>query len=269
MKKLVICGDSFSAVSKISPGTHYSEILADRLGWQLLNYARRGCSNGGIRLQIQEAIKQRADFVIIVPTGWDRIEIPVRDNFYRTSTNIIKKWGNLLQDFLLDKSKSAYDPVVGIDNINYNPNKTDHMIFETIFSLAENYTHEYRTDQLTNEKAEAVKQYINHIYDSGWKQQIDKWIISDGVYQLHSRSIPFSIERGMLWENRDDIIKSIPSSIPKESIRQDFELIGTACSLYPLKDTTEDVGYHSAPEGQEWIADLYELLIKKNYKLCN
>ena len=58
MKKLVGCGDRFSAVSKTLPGTHYSEGLAKEIGWELLNYARRGCSNGGIRLQIQEAIKQ-------------------------------------------------------------------------------------------------------------------------------------------------------------------------------------------------------------------
>ena len=43
MKKLVVCGDSFSAVSKTLPGTHYSEVLANELGWELLNYARRGC----------------------------------------------------------------------------------------------------------------------------------------------------------------------------------------------------------------------------------
>ena len=76
MNKLVICGDSFSAISNTHPGTSYSELLAKKLDWKLFNYARRGCSNGGIRLQIDQAIKQHADFVIIIPTSWDRIEIP-------------------------------------------------------------------------------------------------------------------------------------------------------------------------------------------------
>lgn len=267
MKKLAVCGDSFSAVSTILPGTHYSELLADRLGWQLLNYARRGCSNGGIRLQIQEAIKQTADFVIIVPTGWDRMEIPVRDNFYSAAENVGRSWGNLLQDFLLDNSKSGYDPAAGIGNINYDPKKTQHMIFETIFSLAENYPHEYRTDQLTNEKAEAIKQYINHIYDSGWKQQIDKWTLSDGVCQLHDKRIPFSIERGMLWTNRNDILSCLPTFISPNYIRQDNELLGTGTYLFPLKDRNKDPGYHSEPAGQIWIADLYEKLIREKYKL--
>ena len=120
MKKLAICGDSFSAVSKILPGTHFSELVAKTLGWELLNYARRGCSNGGIRLQIQEAIRQNASFIIIVPTGWDRMEIPVRDNFYQKSENQSRSWGNFLQDFLLDGSNSSYDPQVGIKNIVKN-----------------------------------------------------------------------------------------------------------------------------------------------------
>lgn len=261
MKKLAICGDSFNAVSKILPGTHYSEILAKDLGWQLLNYARRGCSNGGIRLQIQEAIDQNADFVIIVPTGWDRMEIPVRDNFYDNPKNIIKTWGNLLQDFLLDKSKSTYDPKLGIKNINYDPDKTDHMVFETIFSLAENYTHEYRKAKLTQEKVEAMKQYINHIYDSGWKQQLDKWIITEGVCQLQSRSIPFSIERGMLWKDKNDVLMSLPKNIDTAMIREDNELVSTGAWLHPLKDTDKDPGYHSEPEGQIWVANLYKKII--------
>ena len=268
MKKLIICGDSFNAVSKILPGTHYSEILSKKLGWQLLNYARRGCSNGGIRLQIQEAIAQRADFVIVVPTGWDRMEIPVRDNFYETPDSVIKTFGNLLQDFLLDKNNSCFDISKGISNINYDASEKNQMIFETIFSLVENYEHEYRKDKLSNEKVTALKHFINHIYDSAWKQQIDKWVISSGVAKLYENSIPFSIERGMLWKDREDILKDVPIFIPSYYVRQDNELIGTGTYLHPLKDVNKDPGYHSEPKGQIWIADLYEKLIKEIYKIC-
>ena len=261
MKKLVVCGDSFSAVSKTLPGTHYSEVLANELGWELLNYARRGCSNGGVRLQIQEAINQQADFVIIVPTGWDRTEMPVRDNFYDGPETFAKKYGNFLQDFLQDSSKSAYDPDKGIGNINYTK-EDNNMIFETIFSLADEPEHEYRKGALSNEKVEAVKQYISHIYDSSWKRQLDKWIISDGICQLHGANIPFSIERGMLYKDRQDILDSVPAFIPPENIRHDNELVGTGTYLHPLKDVTKDPGYHSEPEGQVWIANLYKGIIQ-------
>ena len=268
MKKLVVCGDSFNAISKNLPNTHYSELLSKRINWNLINLARRGCSNGGIRLQIDEAIRQQADFVIIVPTGWDRIEIPVRDNFYKNTEKLIQSFGNVLQDFLLDKSKSTYDSNLGIKNINYDPDKTDHMIFETIFSLAENYSHEYRREKLSMDKVTAIKHFINHLYDSNWKQQMDKWIITEGLCQLHDKSIPFSIERGMLWQDRDDVKKTIPSYINDHYIRQDVELIGTGCNFYPLKNNDYDPGYHSEPEGQIWIAELYEKLLKNVYKLC-
>ena len=262
MKKLAICGDSFSAISKTLPGTHFSEILSARLNWKLINMARRGCSNGGIRLQIGEAIKQNADYVIIVPTGWDRMELPVRDNFYDGPKDVIKEFGNFLQDFLQDTSKSCYDPSAGIGNINYDPDAKN-LIFETIFSLAENYPHEYRKAKLAPEKVEAVKQFINHIYDSCWKQQIDKWLLSEGCSQLSARSIPFSIERGMLWKDKNDVLSSLPASIDKKYVREDNQLIGTGTSLYPLKDTSKDPGYHSEPEGQVWIADLYEKIINE------
>jgi hypothetical protein len=269
MKTIAICGDSFSATSKTLPGTHYSELLAEKLGWQLLNYARRGCSNGAVRLQIQEAIRQNASFVVVVPTSWDRTEIPVRDNFYKSTANLPKKsWGNLLQDFLLDRSNSTYDSSLGIANINYDPSKTNNMIFETIFSLAENLPHEYRISQLTEEKVNAMKQYINHLYDSNWKRQMDQWIISEGLAQLQSHNIPFSIERGMLWNDRNEIKNTVIGTIPEHYIRQDFELIGTGCHKHPLIEADNDPGYHSEPEGQVWIANLYEGLIKKLYKIC-
>ena len=208
-------------------------------------------------MELQEAIKQQANFVIIVPTNWDRTELPVRDNFYNDPTT-------LLQDFLQDSKDSAYDPAKGIDNINYTK-ENNSMIFETIFSLVEEPEHEYRKGALSKEKIEAVKQYINHIYDSSWKKQMDKWILSDGVCQLHSNNIPFSIERGMLWDDRQDVEHTLPSYIPKKYIRHDNELIGTGTNLYPLKDlndVSKDPGYHSEPEGQVWIANLYKGIIK-------
>ena len=213
MNKLYICGDSFSAVSKILPGTHWSELLAEKLGWQLVNYARRGCSNGGIRLQIEQAIQDKADFIFIVPTGWDRTEIPVSDNFYQGPTNVIKSFGNFLQDWLLDQSKSCYDPGIGVKNINYSHSEHNKMIFETIFSLAENYDHEYRKDRLSDEKHQAIKSFVNHIYDSGWKNQLDRWIISSGAFRCHDAGIPFSIENGMLWENKQEVQKDLASQI--------------------------------------------------------
>ena len=71
---LMVAGCSFSAVSQTHPGTAWSEVLAKKLGWRLTNLARQGCSNGGIRVQIDEIRRQRPDFAVITPTFWDRME---------------------------------------------------------------------------------------------------------------------------------------------------------------------------------------------------
>jgi len=67
-KKLMVAGCSFSAVSQSQPGTSWSEVLANRLDWGLVNLARQGCSNGGIRIQINEILRQKPDFAIVTPT---------------------------------------------------------------------------------------------------------------------------------------------------------------------------------------------------------
>ena len=67
--KLIVAGCSFSAVSQTLPDTAWSERLAEKLGgWELVNLARQGCSNGGIRIQIDEIRRQRPDFAIIEDT---------------------------------------------------------------------------------------------------------------------------------------------------------------------------------------------------------
>ena len=80
---LMVAGCSFSAVSNTLPGTSWSERLAEKLGgWKLTNLARQGCSNGGIRIQMDEIRRQRPDFAIVGPTFWDRMEIPANSAPY-------------------------------------------------------------------------------------------------------------------------------------------------------------------------------------------
>lgn len=270
MAKLIVCGDSFSAVSSILPGTHYSEILANWLGWELHNYARRGCSNGGIRLQIQEAIKQSADFVIIVPTGWDRIEIPA-DSVPYESYGTHTSWAHPLQDHLLDTKKSiGYDANIGLNNINYTNQSKSTMISETLYTLAENIEHEYRAGPVSKEVQNATKMYINYLYDSRWKRQIDKWIIIEGCCQLHSRNIKFSLEPGMLWEQHPttQIREDVPNIIGDDYIRLDCNHhVSRGVWLNPLKDRNNDPGYHGDPKSQIYIAEYYYNIIKKLWGL--
>jgi hypothetical protein len=225
-KKLIVCGCSFSAASELLPGTSYPEILADKLDWDLEQLARPGCSNGGIRLQIDEVIRRRPDFAIIAPTFHDRMEIPA----------------------------PGYDPAEGIGNINYG-NRAYRMICEPILSLAENRTNTNRSRSLNKDTQDAVRQYIKYLHDSNWKLQTDTWIMRDGIVQAYLAGIKFIVLPDNLW-TADTIRNLIPSIVPDRYLITDNEKLPQhARWLYPFKDV--DPGYHGSPESQQFLADIY------------
>lgn len=255
MKKLIVCGCSFSAPSESLPGTSYAEVLAKKLDWDLVQLARQGCSNGGIRIQIDEVIRQRPDFAIIAPTFHDRMEIPASAAPYEFRANDYKGPGSDLQKHLQNTElKNGYDAADGIRNVNYN-NQPYNMICETIFSLAENYPHPYRSRRLDKDTQYAVKQYVNHLYDSNWKLQMDTWIMRDGIVQAYLAGIKFIVLPDNLWSA--DIVRSIiPEVVPDHYLITDNnKLPQHATWLYPFKGT--DPGYHGAPESQKFLADIY------------
>ena len=255
--KLMVAGCSFSAVSKSLPGTSWSEVLAGKLGWDLENLARQGCSNGGIRLQIEEIRRQQPDFAIITPTFWDRMEIPARAAPYDWS---IKGGGENppLERHLQDKHKNnGYNRVDGINNVNYGNNNYN-MICETIFSLAENYPHPYRSGKIDKQTQTAIRHWIDCIYDTHWKKQQDEWIIREGILQLYLDGIKFFVQPVLLWphdiENKTLWRDAFPSILPDQYIMQSSqESVLSVCGNNPF--TGEDPGYHSNPVGQTMIAE--------------
>lgn len=258
--KLMIAGCSFSAVSQNLPGTSWSELLANQLGWDLQNLARQGCSNGGIRIQIDEIRRQRPDFTIVTPTFWDRIEIPAKAAPYAAGHR-----RNNLQDHLQNKQlKNGYDRTAGIGNINYGNNSSG-MICETIHSLAENHLHAYRSSTIPALTQTALKHYVDSLYDSNWKKQIDEWIIVEGILQMYLEELKFIVSPVLLWgfdpSNQNQWRQAFPLLIPDHYIMlQERESVLPISGQYPF--TGQDPGYHSSPEGQIVIAENFFQQIK-------
>jgi len=254
-KKLMVCGCSFSAPSETLPGTSYGEVLAAKLDWDLVQLARQGCSNGGVRLQIDEVIRQRPDFAIIAPTFHDRMELPASAAPYKFRVDDYKGPGSDLQAHLQNTAlKNGYDPADGIKNVNY-ADRPYNMICETIFSLAENYQHRYRSQQIDKDTQKAIKSYINHIYDSAWKQQMDTWIMRDGIVQLYAAGIKFIVLPDNLWSTQT-LRSIIPQLVPDQYLITVQEHVPShATWLYPF--TGEDPGYHGAPASQQYLADIF------------
>lgn len=258
MKKLMIAGCSFSAPSRSLPGTSWSEVMAKRLGWDLVNLARQGCSNGGIRIQIDEIRRQRPDFAVVSATFWDRMEIPARAAPYDWSQND-SGWDPKLQQHLQDRTlKNGYNRADGINNVNYGNNNYN-MICETIFSLAENYDHPYRSGKIDRHSQQGVRAFIDTIYDNEWKKQQDEWIIREGVMQMYLDGINFLFLPNLLWpfdqHNQTQWRDAFPSLIPDHYLQLDpMRTPQVACGLHPC-DPKNDPGYHGNNASQELIAD--------------
>jgi hypothetical protein len=264
-KKIMITGCSFSAPSTRPElqGTSWGEKLAAKLDWDLVHLARQGMSNGGIRVMIDEIVHQRPDFAIVAPTFHDRMEIPAGAAPYDWNTET-RQWTPPLQQHLQNINlKNGYDPALGVQNINF-ANGPYTMISETIFSLAENYDHYYRVGRIDKNTQAAVKQYINHMYDSNWKLQQDRWLISDGIFRLQAAGIPFLVVACNIWTS-DTIRAAFPSSIPDQCFTLRYEdTPAYATNEYPFKG--EDPGYHGSEQSQEYLANRYYIHIRNNIK---
>lgn len=255
-KKLIVCGCSFSAPSQTAPGTSWSEKLASMLGWELQNLARQGCSNGGVRIQIDEVLRQRPDFAIVTPTFWDRIEIPV-------SAAPTEASGIALQEHLQNQTlANGYDAAAGINNINYGNNQS-RMICETIFSLADNIGHLYRRDKIPKEVQLAVKYYLNYMYDTNWKHQLDKWLMIEGALELVHSGIPFLFVPQLLWINFEHI-ESKSHLIGEKYLLIDDSMSQTAITTEHTH-TGEDPGYHGSEYSQELIANNFRKIMKERW----
>lgn len=269
----MVAGCSFSAVSSLNEykGTHWSEVLSDNLGWELTNLARQGCSNGGIRLQVEEIIRQRPSFAVITPTFWDRMEIPCRGNPWDWLNKKKSSDGSPpLQDHLqgISGEINGYDPRAGIDNVNYGDNPY-RMICETIFSLADNYPHPYRKGTLSGDQHTAMKWYVDQLYDSNWKRQQDIWLMREMSVSLLDSGIPFVISPVLLlkWDhnNYNYWRESFPKYVPDRNIWIDpTTTISACCSKYPSEF---DPGYHSSKESQIEYANHVKNHIEKYFDI--
>ena len=193
-KVLGICGDSFMASiekNELFPdnghGKHFTEILSKRLNYDLITYARGGCSNQAIRLQIDEIIKHKPNHVIIGTTTPDSIEFPIPD---LSASTYEDKW-----------KERNYNPFNGIYNISYEGYKTEStkhegfskiepkLVSETMSNIFQLRHHQH----LTKDKKSAIEQFFMHMYDYEWKIQHDSWILSEGLYKLKENNIPFTV----------------------------------------------------------------------------
>jgi hypothetical protein len=185
MKKLIICGDSYMSPAIDYPNTHFSEIIADELGYELIAYSRSGMSNGGIAIQITSAMQRKPDLILLGTTYSDRIEFPINDPI---PTN----------KFI-------------VENISYHHTTTSHVSidprFNTCAQLISTNLVEVLSNQFANtfelcdqprKKEKAIKDWFRYLYHPDWKNQVDTWMMYGVMHQLDQTGIPYIMCRDPL-----------------------------------------------------------------------
>jgi hypothetical protein len=239
MKKLFICGDSWMSPTTNHPETHFSEIFAKKTGFDLISYAHPGMSNGGIAVQLDTAIKNKADFILFGSTSFDRIEIP-KDN-------------DLEKNFA--ESFSVYDLLYStpsaLSTVQLGSNNDFNLVSDSLYSLI-NVPVSFRGKVVPRyeQKVKIIKDYISELYFPQWKMQIDRMMMYAVAHKLHLSNIPYiylfdtigvkspSTSYNWAWLDPKNNIKNFEDSISGTT------LIG------------DDPGYHTSYETQVELADI-------------
>jgi hypothetical protein len=180
--KIIVCGDSFCS-SHNYERDHFSQILEDEYGYTVINLAQGGTGTVAICFQIKEAIQLQADVIVHGQTDPGRIEIPVNNKSFIPALG--------LQNFVYPfKDESSYNsPYVG---------GIDAPFFSSLLgSLTDDPEEIELMDpylKISREQRQAVKMYINFLYDRKFKTETDNWLYEYWqikILQNKIISIPF------------------------------------------------------------------------------
>ena len=173
VKRLFTCGDSFMSVDAApAQVTSFLELFARYRGYHHVTLARPGATNYLIRLQIDYAIKHRADFVIVSCTSSDRFDVPTSvDRTNRPDLQIV--------DTPYRGYRAASEEIVtSTDNF---------FISDTIYNLE----HDKNGPCITPDQKTALKYAVSELHNPTLQRHKDFYIIRDGLSQLTHHGIPF------------------------------------------------------------------------------
>lgn len=235
MKKLIVCGDSWMSPNNNHPDTHFAEIFAKKLGFELIVYAHPGMSNGGISAQLNTAIQNKPDLILFNSTSFDRIEF-IRD------INLEKKADNPLNTF-------------NVSDLLYLHNENnDHasLVSYSMNSLLDEQSKPNFNGLIPDleKKLKAVKEFVSELYYPLWKYKMDSMIMYAIANRLHLSNIPYVYcfdriqstqqpnDYNWLWMQSKNFIPELNDVTMRTKIGE------------------QDPGYHTSYETQVELADV-------------
>jgi hypothetical protein len=222
--ELIVCGDSFVSPRIDYPGAHFSEILAEKLGLNLMPLSRAGISNGGIALQLLSAIKRVPKLILFNLTFYDRIEFRLSD---------------------------IIEEPISLDSISYNMGSTELSTQnKKLGSLASDNLASLLSDSANSiykkSKLKAIKNYFNELYCDDWKRQTDCMMMYAVLHTLNKSGIPYI----MIMDNLN--LRESPCPIDWLSEKNN---VSQSLVNFFNRPLSFDPGFHTSLEAQQEIAE--------------
>lgn len=194
---LAVCGDSFGTGEGLPDDVRYEKsfggAVADRFNLPLKVYARSGCCNFTIYLQVKKIVEQAAvnrqykPFVLITTTFHERMIIPLDDGFRYTKPD------------LSNVEYLSYSPYWAPPDWIKRPLEFNIKEARLVSETVSNFQH-FRTGghrhlsklfaKLSDEKFKAIEEYYLHLFDTGIKKEQDDALFVTMHVMLKKANIP-------------------------------------------------------------------------------
>lgn len=169
MKSLHICGDSFAHPDPASSVIPWFELLKKSLGleWNIKNLSIVCASNFHIRLQVDTAIAENTDFVILIATSCTRGHGRLQPKSTQMDLPLLQRFANTALMDLEEKDFGCYS----LNSLN-------------------------ETCVFNRSQQEILQNYRQHIFDIELEILQNQFLIESSLNALKNHSIDFVFDQG-------------------------------------------------------------------------
>lgn len=179
IKRLYSIGDSFMTTDDPTGGiVSFCELYCQHRGFEHVSLARPGATNFSIRLQIDLAIEQGADYAVIGLTSSDRFDIAVGHSEHRTLHNVCYTNYRAASEHHVNQSS--------VTTVSDTFNNIQEQLHQTL---------------VTPQQIAALKHYIADLHDPSLASQRDYYVVSDGIRKMISAGIDFVLIPGWMAQH--------------------------------------------------------------------
>lgn len=244
-KTMIVIGDSHMTPSRWDRfrNTHFSEIIAEKLNYNIIHFGKGGMSNGGIAIALHTALTERIrpDLILFGSTTHDRFEWPYGEKGCRYPPSIRDIKYHCEPNLTHNMPLAGNDPRIISGGLLEIARHID-LNLDTWEDSASSF------DDPCVERLDALKKYFEFIYDQNLKRFMDMQLVYAMYHRLKMSACKFIICRDQL-----NVYRELNCNMwldPKNYAWDDVK--STIGDFFCVQDP----GYHTDPEKQKEIAEL-------------